>query len=230
MNLPWWIMKKELYKQTVKIVNQYKGLRHQVKNKQFIVVGAWPVYGGLEGKELIGDFLIKIVFPDNYPDDLPKVYETGNRIEIKNANTHFYPDGHACLFYPTERYLHFPKDEVFQLKDFLDGPVNSFFFSQLFYIYYNKWPLGQRSHDIKGLLEFYGEILNIPKNKKSISKALSYLLKPQIKGHWFCPCGSDKLRKCHIEKFRSLNNKIPKKRIKHDINYLEQKLKSSKIY
>jgi len=217
MTLPWWITKKELYKQAVKDVSQYKGLHHHIECNQFIIFGAWPVYGDPTEQQWLEDFLIKIIFPDNYPDELPRVYETGNRIKIKDANTHFYKDGSACLFFPTERYLHFPKDKIFQLEKFLDGPVKSFFFSQLYYIYHNKWPFGQRPHDEKGLLEFYGETLDIPCDKKSISQALSYLLKPQIKGHWFCPCGNEKLRKCHVEKFRYLSNNIPKKVIRQDI-------------
>ena len=224
MTLPWWITKKELYKKAVKDVSQYKGLHHHIEHNQFIIFGAWPVYGGSIGKTHLEDFLIKIVFPNNYPDELPRVYETGNRIKIKDANTHFYKDGSACLFFPTERYLHFPKDKVFQLDKFLDGPVKSFFFSQLYYIYHNKWPFGQRSHDEKGLLEFYGEKLDIPCDQKSISQALSYLLKPRIKGHWFCPCGNEKLRKCHVEKFRHLSDNIPKEVIRQDINLLEKNL------
>ena len=225
MNLPWWITKKELYKQTIKDISQYLGLRYCIKNNQFIIFGALPVYGGSAGKTHLEDFLIKIVFPNNYPDDLPKIYEIGNRIKIKNADTHFYPDGSACLFFPTERYVHFPKDKIFQLKKFLDEPVKSFFFSQLYYIYHNKWPFGQRSHDRKGLLECYGEHLDIPCNQKSISKALSYLLKPQIKGHWVCPCGNEKIRNCHIENFKHLSNKIPKKNILIDIKYLRKEIK-----
>ncbi len=220
----WWMTKKELYKQAVEVVSQYKGLRHRIENNQFIIFGAWPVYGDSDGKKWLEDFLIKIVFPNNYPDELPKVYETGNRIKIKTVDTHFDKDDSACLFFPTERYLHFPTNEPFQFKKFLEGPVKGFFFSQLHYIHYKKWPFGQRSHDIEGLLEFYGEELNIPCDQKSISIALSYLLKPQIKGHLPCPCGIDKLRKCHVEKFRLLNNKIPKEAIKKDISYLEKNL------
>ncbi len=223
MTLPWWIIKKELYKQVIKDVSQYHGLRYCIEYNKFIICGAWPVYGGPIRKVHLEDFLIKIVFPNNYPDDLPKIYETGNRIKTKNADTHFYIDGSACLFFPTERYLHFPKGKVFQLKNFLDGPVNSFFFSQLHYICHKKWPFGQRSHDIAGLLEFYGENLSIPCNQKSVLEALSYLLKPQIKGHWPCPCGSDKIRKCHVKNFRLLNEKIPKKNVMRDIKFLEKK-------
>ncbi len=226
MTLPWWTVKKELYKQVVEDISQYPGLRHRIEDNQFVIFGAWPIYCGSGGQKWLEDFLIKIIFPNDYPDTLPKVYETGNRIKRKDANTHFYPepDNYACLFYPTERYLYFPTNEPFSFKKFLEGPVKSFFFSQIYYIYYNKWPFGERSHNIKGLLEFYGEKLGIPCDKKSISKALSYLLKPQIKGHWCCPCGNDKLRKCHVENFRSLNNKIPKKTIKRDINFLEKTL------
>ena len=230
MTLPWWMIKKDLYNQTIEDVSQYKGLRHHIKNNQFIIFGAWPVYGGSTGKIHLEDLLIKIVFPDNYPDELPKVYETGNRIKTKNAYTHFYKDGSACLFYPTERYFIFPKDQEFQLKRFLDGPVKNFFFSQLYYIYHNIWIFGQRSHGIKGLLEFYGEHLGIPCDQKNILAVLSYLIKPQIKGHWSCPCGSDKLRKCHFEKFRSLNNQIPKKAIQRDIDFIKNLKKQRHTY
>lgn len=220
MTLPWWMIKKQLYEQTIKDVEQYSGLCHCIEKDHFIVFGAWPVYGGSKEQSHIEDLLIKILFPNNYPKELPEVYETGGRIKIKNADTHFYPNKSACLFYPRERYLLFPEEKEFRLKTFLDGPVKNFFFSQLFYIYHNKWPFGQRSHNIKGLLEFYGEKLDISCDTKSISTSLSYLLKPQIKGHWPCPCGNDKIRKCHVDHFRSLSNKIPKKAIDVDMDLL----------
>ena len=216
MSLPWWITKKEIYNQVIKDVACYSCLRQYVENSFFTISGSWPVHGDPKDDKPLEDFLIKIIFPNNYPDELPKVYETGNRIKVKNANTHFYNNYSACLFYPTERYLHFPENDSFDFKKFLEGPVKSFFFSQLYYIYHNKWPFGQRSHDIKGLLEFYAEKLSIPNNQKSISIVLDYLLKPKIKGHWPCPCGNDKLRDCHVEKFRFLHNKIPSKNFKKD--------------
>ena len=225
MTLSWWITKKEIYSKTLRDINEYPGLRYHIENNHFVVSGAWPVYGGVEGKTHIEDFLIKIVFPDDYPDNLPKVYETGNKIELKNPDTHFYKDESACLFYRTERYLHFPKDKNFQLKEFLEGPVKSFFFSQLYYIEHNVWPFGQRSHDEKGLLEFYSEVLGFPCDLKNIADSLFYLLKPQIKGHWLCPCGNKKIRKCHVNNFRSLSNKLPKEAVILDIRFLENVLK-----
>ena len=225
MTLSWWIVKPEIYRQAILDIKEYPGLRYYIENNKFIVCGAFGICKKPEEGICFEDFLIKIIFPDNYPDDLPKVYETGGRIKIKNADTHFYKDESACLFYPKEKYLYFSENKISQLKEFLDGPVKSFFFSQLYYIYHNEWPFGQRSHDIKGLLEFYGEKLGIPCDQKSILKALFYLLKPQIKGHWVCPCGNEKLRNCHVEKFRFLNDKIPKKTIKKEINLLEKNLK-----
>ena len=224
MTLSWWIVKPEIYQQAIADIRQYPGLRYHIENNKFIICGSFGVFKKLEEGFFFEDFLIKIVFPDNYPDDLPKVYETGGRIKIKNANTHFNNDESACLFYPTEKYLYFSENKTSQLKEFLDGPVKSFFFSQIYYIYHNKWPFGQRSHNIKGLLEFYGENLDIPCDQVSILKALSYLLKTHIKGHWACPCGNEKIRKCHIEKFRFLNDKIPKKIIKQEMNLLEKQL------
>lgn len=219
MILPWWMTKKEDYNQIIKSIEKYPGLRCHVEHDQLIISGAWPVYSNHpDEKEWVEDLLIKIIFSHNYPNVLPKIYEVGNRITTKNANTHFYPapDNYACLFYPTERYLYFPKNEPFQFKKFLEGPVKSFFFSQLYYIYYNKWPFGDRSHNIKGLLEFYAENLTIPCDPKSVLQALKYLLKPQIKGHWPCPCGNEKLRNCHVDKFRFLKNRIPQKAIQND--------------
>ena len=224
MILPWWMIKKDIYNQIIKSIEKYPGLRYYIEHNQLIISGAWPVYNNYpEEKEWLEDFLIKIVFPHNYPTELPKIYETGNRIKPKNETTHFYPDpdNYACLFYPTERYIYFPANEPFQFKKFLEEPVKSFFFSQLYYIYHKKWPFGQRSHNIKGLLEFYEEFLGISFDQKSILTALSYLLKPQIKGHWLCPCGNEKLRKCHVKKFRHLNNTIPKEAIRQDIKFFD---------
>ncbi len=223
-NKPWFLVRPDIKEEVIKDVSQYPGLRSCMEENHFVISGVWPVYEDIEEKKHLDSFLIKMVFPNDYPNSLPKIYEIGKRIKTKNPDTHFYNDSFACLFYPTERYIHFPKNEPFQFKKFLDGPVKSFFFSQLFYIYHKKWPFGERSHDLKGMLEFYSEKLEIPCNKKSVLKALSYLLKPKIRGDWPCPCGNKKLRECsHIEKLRLLHNHIPINFICSDLRLLMPK-------
>ncbi len=213
--IPWWMKDKKMYEQVVKDLKDYPGLQYGIKNNQFIVSGAWPVYGGEKGnEEYIEDVSIGLIFPDNYPEKLPHVYEIGRKIKEKNECLHFWPDDSACLFYPAERYFLFPSDKPFRIKDFLEGPVKQFFFSQIYYIHYKEWPFKARSHNEKGVIEFYSEKLKIPCEKKCVLDALEYLLKPQIKGHWPCPCGTNKLiRYCHIEQFQFLQNKIPIKEI-----------------
>lgn len=103
------------------------------------------------------------------------------------------------------------------LIDFIRGPIYDFFVSQTYFDLTRKgfgkgvWLYGERGHGIVGRLEFYQEQLAV-KDGKYIGKALEYILKKDLKGHWDCYCGSGKrLRDCHYINLQVIRDFVPRK-------------------
>jgi len=62
---------------------------------------------------------------------------------------------------------------------------------------------------VEGRLEFYYETLGT-RELDVVIKAVQYLARKELKGHWACYCGSGrKLRDCHFDKIRDLRCRIP---------------------
>jgi hypothetical protein len=205
MKPPWFIANLALYAQIQEqVAAAYPNLHFSIRGHTVFLSGSFPL---TEGRRIIDRFLIEIEFPSDYPRDMPLVREIGGRIP-RTIDRHIYGrSGIACLFVPDEQSWAYPEGST--LLDFLNGPVRNFFLGQSLFEVEGSWPLGQRSHGVKGILEFYAEILGTD-NMNTIIQYIDVLRRKEIKGHWLCPCGSaKKLRHCHISQIRDLRKKIP---------------------
>jgi hypothetical protein len=180
----------------------YPDLRLVVEDGQPLFRGSFPV--SHDGDE-IDRFLIEIRFPGGI-DALPAIREVGGRIP-RDANRHVTPStGEICTDVPELILLHGKSS----LVEYLGGPVRNFFLSQIIFESTKTWPFGQWEHGKDGLLEAYGDLLNV--SGEAVIKAyLDYLArKNPPKGHWPCPCGSTKrLRDCHGPTLAVLMARIP---------------------
>jgi hypothetical protein len=71
------------------------------------------------------------------------------------------------------------------------------------------WPFGERSHGREGLVETYAELLCLD-DPGTVPAYLDCLRKKELKGHFDCPCGSNKrLRDCHRDQLQELRKRIP---------------------
>ncbi|MEO8217971.1 MAG: SEC-C domain-containing protein [Acidobacteriota bacterium] len=175
---------------------------HFFADANVIIRGGFPVT--LSGK-VIDRFQLEIILSTRYPEEVPTVREIGGRIP-RIADRHTESNGDACLFIPEEAAVHFPPGST--LLAFLQGPVNSFFVSQLYFEEFGAWPFGEWGHGTKGTLEFYARRIGFSE-PRIIFSFIDYLTREEVKGHWPCPCGSGKmLRKCHRDKVMELRAEI----------------------
>lgn len=144
---------------------------------------------------------------------LPRVREIGGRILRakekwginSTADMHLFLDGANCLCARTEEQARMPNG--FNLKDFFENLLISYFYYQSFFEKYGKEPWKGYSHDDLGILESYlncqGDIsLEVVQSFLSnlVNEGLAKAIvdNRQIKGHHFCICGSrKKQRHCH---------------------------------
>jgi hypothetical protein len=165
------------------------------------VCGTYPITH--DDREL-DRYLVEITFPPDYPESIPLLREVGGRLP-QIASRHFSDDGTACLFVPDEREWIWPTGASF--SDFLDGPVRNFLLFQSIVSRGGKWPHGERSHGVEGVLEFYKEIL-ATEDLRLVLRYVEYLSLPSVQGR-LCPCGSGrKAKKCHDAQLRELRQRI----------------------
>lgn len=154
-----------------------------------------------EGK-FIDSYNIKIEVKDDYPNSLPLVYETAQRIPI-NIDWHIFPDGHCCIVTPPEESLICKRGIT--LCEFISKHVLPYFHNQLFREL-NGYFLNERSHGNEGIKEFLFSKFETFDAEK-ISRYLLFIAKKnQPKRTSSCFCGSGrKFRKCHRTLFKELS-------------------------
>lgn len=128
-----------------------------------------------------------------HDDDLPEVWDVGNHID--KSYIHRYPDGKLCL--ETDAYTALCFYKGYSLLEWMKNIVEPYYYSYEYYTRFGKFPYGERSHDLDGVVEAYQEIFN-EQDIVKIFRLLRSISQRKYKGHLMCPCGSGIItRKCH---------------------------------
>lgn len=199
------------------IEKDFPGLRVVNHSGKIVVKGRFDVFTE-EG--ICDSYAIEVVLSDDHPVTMPRVFETGRRIP-RIAARHIYPKtGNACLFVPFERKEYWPDER--SISQLLGGAVNSYFYCQSVFEREGHFPFGERSHDLLGILESIQERAAMP-NLSQTPAVIEILTKPQIKGHWLCPCASGLvIRNCkHELALRNLSRLLAKNESKLILSELE---------
>jgi hypothetical protein len=173
----------------------------------FLISGQFVVapskHASAEGA--IDQFEVSIFVAKKFPRLEPLVFETGNRVP-REVDRHCYTNG-ACCTGVWDEWL--AKNERPTIDTFMEGPVRNFFLSQMYFEIHGRWPFGERSHGDAGIREACAEMLGIKNDEKLILRYLRVLAGPWPKGHWQCPCGSERhIRDCHRIELMKLHEKL----------------------
>lgn len=200
--MQWWLRDKTQFESFQQELLSFPSLKYKIDNNQIIVEGNWFVYGD---EFLIAEYQIQIVIPENYPNDVPKVYEVGNLI-VRVPDNHINYDGSVCLFAPPQRWEKWPLNSGIDIL--INGPIKEYFFSQAYFAKTGEWPFGEWAHGDDGTLQYYFERLKI--NSLSQLKEFHKLSKYSIPSRqWKCPCGSKRYKTCHWIQMKTLIDILP---------------------
>ncbi len=194
----WWLARPEALEDIRQsLVGPYASLRLTEDGDKIEVHGTYPV---VHGEEVLDQYEVRIRFPETYPDDPPEVWETAGKIprlaDRHNSET-------ACLFVPFEWRMRRPD---LSFRTFLDDAMRGYFIGQSLAELGKPWPFGEREHGVEGMLQALADLLGV-QDLEAARQAMLMLLKPAIKGHWNCFCGSGRrLRNCHGDRLRILHN------------------------
>jgi hypothetical protein len=140
-----------------------------------------------------------------YPNRFPTVLEIGERIP-KKADRHIYTDSGACCFTTTAKSQILLKTKIKSLESFIKLIVIPYFENNSYFEINKKYYTDEYSHNIKGVLEGYKDILGLENEYKIITTIHDRLTSNESKYKYKCYCGKTKpLRNCsngkHFKKF-----------------------------
>lgn len=138
-------------------------------------------------------FDLALSVPAQYPKDLPRVRETGDRIE--RDYRHIYRDGTFCLEIPVR------EREIFEqqpsLLGFVERLVVPFLYGYLYWKEHGEYPFGEHEHGGEVIVRHYRDRLGLS-DGNAVLALLLLLSRPKVQGHDVCPCGSGRnVRMCH---------------------------------
>ena len=191
------------------IVTQfYPGLEFQV-DEQTQRISLFGIITHVAECGVPTDIIVRIVFPDDYPNQEPQLYDAANQFP-HSLDRHIGPNGLCCLWLDIES--DWDKNNPLALREFLDQSA-LFFDRQIVFDALpqgkkHEWPGGQRGHGVQGYIEFIRERLS---NDDKILSALAPIFAKQKheEPNMLCPCSSGKKYKnCHRREVNSIRQKL----------------------
>jgi len=174
-------------------------------------------------------FEIDLSIPDIYPKHLPRVRETGGKID--SDYDHVYKDGTLCLAVPIEERRVFLEQP--SLLGFVNKLVIPYLFGYCHWKIYGAHPFEESEHGTEGIVRHYLDTLGLADEVAALT-VVSFLYEHGYRGHHPCPCGSgEKLRKCHGNALRHLHEQHTDLTLKNDflsvLDVCMPKIKSGKL-
>jgi len=220
MSKPWFKKNPGRYTQEKeRVKRKYPELSFTQDSEEIVVHGAFPVLG--ESGRVLDRYQIKIRIPPGFPNEVPVVYETGGSIPRSRERHIENEEGKCCLEIEEDFWIRHGQE--FNMTEFLDGPVRSFFADQSYFEEEGSWPHGQRSHGAEGIFEAYEELLGT-QDRKAVCRWVYLLAQDEeIPFSYECPCGSGRrIKQCHSDLFIELRDKIPAPTAQRSLGHLTQ--------
>ncbi len=200
-------MTEELQRQMAELTDVHKHLATVITDAAgTIVAGALPFDASADGLEVISEsFEIELGVPNDFPESLPRVRETGGRIEADYK--HRNPTGTLCLGVPVEQRRIFFEQPT--LLGFVNRLVIPYLYGYCFFKKHGRHPFDEAEHGHEGILRHYIESLCLRDDLAAL-RVVCFLLEFGYRGHHDCPCGNGlKVRMCHgpaLLKLRQTHN------------------------
>lgn len=205
------------------VLSRHPRLRFEETNGAVILCGVFEVR---EGDVVVDEYQVDVELPSDTERGIPVVRETGNRIPRDIDRHVITAEGTLCVVLPEAYWNDNPRG--LSLAEFLDGPLREHLAGQSLVDMEQPWPAGEWGHGIKGVLEFYFQVLKT-KEPKAFVGLLELLARREAKGHWDCPCGSGKrLRNCHGPTIFNLRDRIPRQLARRALEMLRRQVEAEK--
>jgi hypothetical protein len=176
------------------VVQRYNKLLFPKINGQ-----GWVIEGAIDVIDDDGGFwdtyLVNIFIPASYPDELPVLFEVGNKID-KSMDWHNI-DGACCL--STTAKMFFEMEGKCTLLMWLDKFAHPFLANHVYKMQTGAYAHGEFSHGIPGIIQGYSEIFNLSKNEEIVERLMIITGRKAFGRNDPCFCQSGKkYKKCYL--------------------------------
>lgn len=186
-------------------LSEYPGFEYKVDDDTVILEGKISLNHEHEGIRFVNDYLVQIKFDKDGFSVGPTIYELSNKID--KSYPHLYGDKSLCLAAYPELYIFFSELSDDILVKWIDMFVIPYFYSYEYFKKYKSYPFGERSHGVKGILEYYQDYFDVETITQAFNLVKYVLISSRYRGHIQCPCESGKkIRNCHGEKVIAIMN------------------------
>ena len=184
--------------------------------------GIINVHRSIEGYVLNKNYNIE-VYISREESVLPYAIDKGKAVNPKYP--HIYKDGRLCL--ATDVDMRIALKENPSLAKWMYDFVEPYFVSYEYYDRYGIFPIGDRPHGAKGIVQSYMDIFNV--EDEPALKIMLFMAYNRYRGHQPCPCGSgERIRKCHGEMMlKFYNDPILLEQVRQDCEMIIQELKKN---
>lgn len=177
-------------------------------DSNLVVEGDFRFSGQTEGgPEIVDGYALRIEVPEEFPAEVPRVFETGGKIP-RTGDYHVNPNGSLCLGSPLRLLWKLSKNPT------LTGFAGDLLVPYLYGISHKlkfggDLPLGELAHGSPGELADYANLFGL-KTPEQAARAVEMLgMKKRRANKLPCPCGCRKrLGKCRfnfrLKEFRDL--------------------------
>jgi hypothetical protein len=162
------------------------------------------------------DFIIKIVIPEIFPEDIPIVYELEDRFP-KTSDYHTYPDSSLCLGSKVSLKKRI-KDHP-TLEGFIHSCVVPYFYAISLNLQgKDRFVFGELSHGLVGVIQDYMGVFELSSIEQVIKLLEILSLKSRDGNKKECPCGCKrKVTKCSFhKKLKEYRNVMTRKEYEED--------------
>jgi len=193
----------------------HPGLKPELRDGVLVLRGRLLVDRKYQGVRLGGEFQVEIIIPEGYPADLPEARLTDNSISrimsrrsLKSKeDLHVQLDNALCLCAPAKARALFPNGANLRGYEEL---LSNFLYGLRYYEEFGRWPWGEHSHGLAGLLESCAERVLDPKEEVDRINQICgntdiFSVPDERLGRRRCVCGSGReFQRCHPEALRGL--------------------------
>ena len=211
-------MTDDLADQIAELQNIHEGLTVIAHTAdETLLIGSLPFEASADGlNPITATFDVELIIPDDYPERLPRVRETGGKVD--SDYEHICDDGTLCLAVPIEERRLLWEQPT--LLGFVNKLVIPYFYGYCHWKKHGEHPFKEQAHGAEGIIEHYVVTLGLADEVSALA-VLSYLLEHGYRGHHPCPCGSGKtVRKCHGRALRNLHDQHTTPTLKNDFLYV----------
>jgi hypothetical protein len=181
------------------------GLRIVPANSDVVLAGTLEVYAQISGKAAITDkYQIELRIPQNFPREIPSVFETGGRVP---RSYHKLQDGSLCLASATR--LRLLLAEAPSLVSFVERCVVPYLYRYSYIQKYGVAPFGDLAHGPDGIREDLMSLFGVDQESAVLPCVRLVAMKKRHANKRRCPCGSGRrLGRCHNRSVNQLRDRL----------------------